>query len=106
MEGIEEICFNIITSVGSARSDYIEAIQLAKKGDFTGARAMMESGSRNFAEGHRVHADLIAKEASGEDVGLCMILIHAEDQLMSAEGFGILAEEFLDLYQKMDERKD
>lgn len=38
-EGLEMICFKIISNVGSARSSYIEAIQKAKKGDFDGARA-------------------------------------------------------------------
>ena len=31
-----------------------------------------------------------------------MLLIHAEDQLMSAEGFKIIAEELIENYRKMD----
>ena len=34
MEGLELVAFNIISSVGTARSSYIEAIQKAKEGDF------------------------------------------------------------------------
>ena len=30
-----------------------------------------------------------------------LLLTHAEDQLMSAEAFGILAEKFVDLYKKL-----
>ena len=33
-----------------------------------------------------------------------MLLMHAEDQLMSAESFRILAEEFIELYKRMDEK--
>ena len=32
VEGLEMICFKIISSVGGARSSYIEAIQKAKAG--------------------------------------------------------------------------
>lgn len=44
MEGLEMICFQIISGVGAARSSYIEAIQKAKAGDFEGAEACMEAG--------------------------------------------------------------
>jgi PTS system cellobiose-specific IIA component len=30
-----------------------------------------------------------------------LLLMHAEDQLMSAEAFGILANRFIELYEKM-----
>ena len=41
VEGLEMICFRIISNVGGARSSYIEAIQKAKQGDFEGAREGM-----------------------------------------------------------------
>ena len=66
MEGLELIAFTIIASVGTARSCYIEAIQLAKQGDFTGAMALIKEGEEAFIQGHHAHAELIQKEASGE----------------------------------------
>ena len=33
VEGLEMICFKIISNVGGARSSYIEAIQKAKAGE-------------------------------------------------------------------------
>ena len=41
-------------------------------------------------------------EASGELDGSGLLLIHAEDQLMSAEGFRIIAEEFIDVYKRLN----
>ena len=41
--------------------------------------------------------EMIQKEASGESVETCLLLIHAEDQMMSAETFQVLAGEFIDL---------
>lgn len=99
MEGIELICFQIISAVGNARSLYIEAIHEAKKGDFKKASELIEEGEQSFQDGHHAHAKLIQQEASGDKVEFQLLLLHAEDQLMSAEGFGILAKEFIDVYK-------
>ncbi len=99
MEGIELVAFQIIASVGSARSCYIEAIQEAKAGDFQAAEALIKKGDLDFNEGHHAHAGLIQKEAKEEQIDLKLLLMHAEDQLMSAEGFKIIAEEFIAVHK-------
>ncbi len=102
MEGLEIICFQIISNVGTARSNYIEAIHKAKERDFEGAQASMEAGQQEFLKGHDAHFELLQKEAQGNPVGGSLILIHAEDQLMSAEGFKIIAEEMIASYRQID----
>ena len=49
MEGLEMICFQIISSVGTARSSYIEAIQKAKQGSFEEARECIAAGQKEIA---------------------------------------------------------
>lgn len=102
VEGLEMICFRIISNVGGARSSYIEAIQKAKSGDFDGARESIKTGQEMFLTGHEAHFELIQKEAQGEQVGGSLILVHAEDQLMSAEAFKIIAEEMIANYERID----
>lgn len=99
MEGLELTCFQIISAVGTARSLYIEAIQDAKEGKFDDAKAKIKEGEEVFVEGHKVHASLVQKEANGEPINFQLLLLHAEDQLMSAEAFSIIAKEFIDLYE-------
>ncbi|MCI8864757.1 MAG: PTS lactose/cellobiose transporter subunit IIA [Lachnospiraceae bacterium] len=103
MEDLEMTCFQIISNVGTARSSYIEAIQKAKQGDFEGARESVSAGQKEFLKGHEAHFSLLQKEAQGVMVGGSLILIHAEDQLMSAENFKIIAEEMIANYEKMAE---
>ena len=105
MEGTELVAFQIIASVGSARSCYIEAIQEAKTGNFAGAEELMVQGDQDFAAGHHAHADLITKEANQETIDLKLLLMHAEDQLMSAEGFKYIAQEFIDVYHRFESEK-
>lgn len=99
MEGIELICFQMISYVGTARSFYIEGIQEAKKGNIDKAKEKISEGDKAYTEGHHAHANLIQQEASGEKTEFSLILMHAEDQMMSAEAFGILSKEFVDMYQ-------
>ena len=101
MEGLELQCFQIISNVGMARSTYIEAIQEAKKGNFEGAQERIQSGEEFFNKGHGAHAGLIQQEAKGTPVQASLLLMHAEDQLMSAEAFKIIAVEMIDNYKRI-----
>ena len=101
MEGLELVSFQIIAAAGSARSSYVEALQAAKAGNFEEAEALIKQGDNDFVEAHHVHAELIQKFAAGEDPGANILLIHAEDQVMSAEVLKIMAVEFIDLYKRL-----
>ena len=100
-EAFETACFGIITYVGTARSCFVNAVQCAKQVDFEAAHAQIRQGDEAFTEGHHIHADLLAKDANGELNESGLILMHAEDQLMSAETFRIMAEEFIEVYKKI-----
>jgi PTS system cellobiose-specific IIA component len=100
-EELSVICFEIITYVGTARSCFINAIQCAKKGEFEQAEQMIKQGDEAFSQGHDAHADLLTKDAEGNLSAVGLLLLHAEDQLMSAEGFRIIAEEFIDVYKQL-----
>ena len=100
MEGTELVASRIIASVGTARSNYIGAIDVASQGDFEEAERLIAEGKAIFLEGHKAHTDLLAIMAK-EEIVMDLLLTHAEDQLMSAEAFGILAEKFVDLYKKL-----
>lgn len=98
---MEEVCFQIIANVGMAKSMYIEAIGKAKEGDLDGARELIKQGSDAFVEEHNVHLQLLANDAGGKSVEFSMLLMHAEDQLMGAETFRIVAEDFIDVYERL-----
>jgi PTS system cellobiose-specific IIA component len=102
MEAVELLSFQIIAEVGSARSYFIEAIHAAKKGNFEAAAERMAQGEHHFTQGHHHHTEMIQQEASGVPVPMSILLTHAQDQLMSAETFKILAAELIDLYKKIN----
>lgn len=101
MKTPQEIAFEIIASVGTARSLYIEAIEEAKQGNFEAADEKVKEGQEYFNQGHGAHFSLVSQAADEKQppVDFDLFLMHAEDQLMSAETFGILAQQFIDLYK-------
>lgn len=96
MEGLELISFQIIASSGEARSSYLQALRAAKRKDAESAKRFIDEANEQFNKAHEAHAQLIMKEAGGEKTEVNLLLVHAEDQMMSVEIFKILAEEELD----------
>lgn len=100
----EEIPFLMISNVGFAKSCFIKSIQQSREKNFDEAQKLIEEGEGYFLEGHHVHTDLIQQEASTGDTNISLLLVHAEDQMTSAEVFRILSKEFLELYKERDQK--
>lgn len=93
---------SVNSTVGTARSCYIEAIQKAKEGKWEEIDELFKTGDEAFNEGHDAHMGLLMKEAEGKSEGVNLLLLHAEDQLMSAEGFKTVALEMIDVYKRLE----
>lgn len=101
MEGIELVSFQIIASVGAAKSLYVEAIRAAKEKDFDLAEKKMEEALQTYNEGHHAHARLIQQEAdeTKDPVQINLILMHAEDQMITTDLLRTIAEEMIEMYK-------
>lgn len=107
MEDMDEVmqsCFEIIGCVGGARSQYVEAANLARGGDIEAARAKVGEADELLAAGHAPHTALIQRDAAGEDIAFRLMLVHAEDQMMAAEVCKIMALQLIDAYETLGGR--
>lgn len=100
-EKLTEVAFEIIANVGTARGMYIEAIQVAKTGDFEQAQNLIAEGKAIFAEGHHAHADVLTMQANGIHLPSNIYLMHAEDQLMAADSFETIAKELIEVQKEL-----
>lgn len=96
MEQLEQLIFQLIANSGSARSNIFEAFDYAQDGDFEKANELMGEAKKEILEAHKVQTSLIQREAQGEGVEVNILMVHAQDHLMSS----ILAK---DLVEKMIE---
>ena len=99
-EKLEELDLQIIAAVGTARSMFVEALELAKEGKFEEANAKVAEADEMFAQGHDAHHDILAMQGQGIELPFDLMLVHAEDQMMSAEAFRLIATELMELYKK------
>lgn len=97
MEDMEMICCQIIAQAGTAKSSFIEGMRAAREGDFTRAEKLLSEGNAAFAKAHDAHRQLLVKEANGEKIEFSLLLLHAEDQLNSADIFKTVAEENVEM---------
>lgn len=80
----------LIGFAGTARSNYIRAIDAYPKHDGS-YEALMEEANKSFQLAHEAHFNLYQSNPTDENEGL-MLVMHAEDQLMCAETFKIIAD--------------
>ncbi len=97
---LEQTAFTIIAHAGSAKSTYLEALELAKNGDATTAATRLLEGDELLRIAHQAHMDVIKQEANGNTPPFSLLLVHAEDQINTAEIIRILVTELLELHTK------
>ena len=61
----------------------MEALQEAKKKDFEAAREKIAEAEAELLQAHKFQTQLIHAEAGGEQLDIPIILIHAQDHLMT-----------------------
>ena len=96
---LEEMALEIITNVGTARSMYVEAVEAVKSGNFEEAHNLVAEGEKIFVNGHHAHADLVNAKIGVEELQYMFLVMHAEDQLMSAETLKIVCGELIDMLE-------
>ena len=100
-ESMEMISFGIVASAGQARSLAMEAIKTAREGDVAAARKLLEESQQAALGAHDEQTKLLAREAGGDHVPVDVLLVHSQDHLMTSMLCQDLAEEMINLYEKL-----
>lgn len=99
IEKMAECAMLMISYAGMAKSCYMEALQLAKQGKFDEVDEKMAEGDKNFTEAHDGHHDLLQTEVVTGEPQICLLMTHAEDQLMGAETLKTVIVELIEIYK-------
>ncbi len=91
-ERMEEIVMQLVGYAGEGRSYAFEALRLARKKDFVAADEALKKCSEALLEAHHTQTDLIQGEINGEKTPLSLLMVHAQDHLMTA----MLAKELIE----------
>ena len=95
-EELEEVVMGLIINSGQARSLAYAALKQAKQGDFAAAKAMMDQSRMALNEAHLVQTKLIEGKMK-----VSLVLVHAQDHLMTSMLARELITELIELHEKL-----
>jgi PTS system cellobiose-specific IIA component len=96
---MEEVIFEIILHAGNARAEAYDALRAAQAGDFVKAAEHLQLAEEEVAAAHRAQADMIQQEAQGKKVEITLLMVHAQDHLMTAMAEKNLIENMVEMHK-------
>lgn len=96
----EELVMGLIVNAGQCKSLAFQALQQAKKGHMDESAALMEQSEAAAKEAHSVQTQLIEYDEGEGKVPVHLIMVHAQDHLMTAMLAKELIQEFIELHQR------
>ena len=97
----DALVMNLVVNSGEARSIAMEAIELARQGQFEEAAAKIAQARETINAAHNFQTELVQKEINNDPVPMSLLMCHGQDHLMTAMVVIDLAEKFIEVYQKM-----
>lgn len=103
-EAAQMISFGIIAAAGQARSLAFEALKAAREQDFEKADDLLNQSKDAALEAHHQQTKLLSKEAAGDHTPVDVMLVHAQDHLMTAMLAQELIGELVNLYKTKQDK--
>ncbi|WP_042463460.1 PTS lactose/cellobiose transporter subunit IIA [Neobacillus dielmonensis] len=95
----EQTNFMLILHSGNARSKVIQALREYREGNQQEAENLIVQAEEDLKVAHDIHFKMIQQEASGNKVEFALLLMHAEDHLMSTITMKELVKELLEIFK-------
>lgn len=96
----EQICFQLILHSGNARARLFSPSGNTATGSVQKAEELLQQAEDDLQQSHDIHFQMIQKEAGGGKNEFSLLLLHAEDHLMSTLTMKELVSELLELFKE------
>ncbi|MDF9824522.1 cellobiose-specific phosphotransferase system component IIA [Breznakia sp. PF5-3] len=100
---MQTMAFQLIGHAGDAFDAFYRAIDSARGGNIEEANKIMKEGQASLSLAHQSQTNLLTSEAKGENIEFSVIMIHAQDHLMTTIMFERVAREFITLYAERED---
>lgn len=101
-EKIQEISFELILASGDARTMIHQAFEQMRISSCQEARELLDTANDSLVKAHRIQSKMLQEYVSGTSFTCDILLIHAQDHLMTTMTLREVALEMLGIYQKMN----
>ena len=92
--------FEIVAYSGDARSSLLEALKDARNGKFDGLEEKIQAAQENLNLAHSKQTEMLALDAQGKDLDIGIIMIHAQDHLMTTILLKDIIYDLINIYKK------
>ncbi|WP_182200664.1 PTS lactose/cellobiose transporter subunit IIA [Paraliobacillus salinarum] len=97
----ETSIFTIISYGGDAKAIAYEALEASYDGDFELAAEKIKEANNKLTEAHNTQTKLIQSEINGEKVDMSLLMVHAQDHLMTSISEISLIENMIKMQQRI-----
>ncbi|AGP44514.1 PTS system N,N'-diacetylchitobiose-specific EIIA component [Serratia plymuthica] len=97
---LEDAVMEIIVNAGQSRSLCFEALRAAREGNIGEAKALLQQADGFSRQAHQMQTKLIEQDAGEARQPMTLIMVHAQDHLMTSLLARELSEEIIHLYQR------
>ena len=101
-EELQVAAFEIILNSGNARSIVHEAFDAMSKGNYALAEEKLKESNDELLKAHQSQTHLLQEYAGGKEVNVEIIMVHAQDHLMTTMTLREVGLEMLELYKKVN----
>ncbi len=102
----ETVAMELITYSGNARSMAFSALEKAKEGHFEEAEQMIADSKKENTKAHNAQSELLFAEANGEKAEIGILLVHAQDHLMTSMLATELIQELIVLHKEKADKEE
>lgn len=97
---IEAAVMELIINAGESRSCAMQALQEAKVGNWDEVDALMKQSTSAIKKAHQSQTELIGMDEGLGKIPVNLIMVHAQDHIMTAMLARDLIAEMIELYRK------
>lgn len=105
MDQLEKDIFEIIVNAGQGKAYVYEALAEAEEGKFENIDDIYKNADEYFNKAHNIQTRLMQDEMSEDSKYVSLLMVHAQDQLMTALESRELIKSLIKMYEKIYEKK-
>ncbi|RFA33634.1 PTS lactose/cellobiose transporter subunit IIA [Virgibacillus dokdonensis] len=98
---VEMDIFSIISHGGDAKATAYKALELAYESAFSDAEEKLKEAQQQLTKAHNTQTKLIQAEINDEPVKMSLLMVHAQDHLMTSISEISLIEQMIKMLQRI-----
>jgi PTS system cellobiose-specific IIA component len=101
IENLEETVMELIINAGESRSCAMQALYAAKAGNWDEVDGLLEESTAASKRAHLVQTELIGLDEGTGKVPVNLVMVHAQDHIMTSMLARELIEELIEVHRKL-----